>query len=83
MKDKINFVEWDEKHKHVLIRLTGEDNINDYQPRIDKMCAGEDMYEALKLSLLLSEQPLLQGNADVQILTNTIKQALSKAEGKE
>ncbi len=44
--------------------------------------AAPGMYEALKIALLLSEQPILQGSADVQMLTNTIRQVLAKAEGK-
>ena len=38
-----------------------------------------ELYEACKLALLLSEQPVLQNNADVQMLTNTLKAALRQS----
>ena len=81
----INFIEWDAKHKHTLIRLVGD--LESQEIRLGKMKAAEDMYEALKEYSKLGYTKNGEGCALISLValgkvSNLIEQALAKADSK-
>ena len=84
----MNIIEWDKKHRHTLIRLTGSEESQ--EKRLHKMIASEAMYEALKntnkvLEFIRDKGGFHDGSIGKLECNRAIavnNEALAKAEGK-